>query len=109
MSTIRESTDVHEPVATARAHWHGFVNEMMSASQPDQQWLPLRWRRVEKDSDRDVVQFESIGPCLSRMTVEFDEPGEEMGSFAATRMQGALRRDLKRFCAGGECELSRAA
>ena len=109
MAIIRESTDVYEPVATARARWHGFVNELMSASQPGEQWTPFPWRRVEKDSDRDVVQFESIGPCLSRMTVEVDEPGEEIRSFAATRMQSALRIDLERFCAGGECELSRAA
>jgi hypothetical protein len=109
MAIIRESTEVQQPVATARAHWHGFVNEMMSASQPAEQWTAFRWRRVEKDSDRDVVRFESIGPCLSRMTVEVDEPGESSGSFAITRMQGALRIDLERFCAGGECELSRAA
>ena len=109
MSIIRESTDVYEPVATARAHWHGFLNEMMSASQPGEQWTPFRWRRVEKDSDRDVVQFESIGPCLSRMTIEVDEPAEERGSFATTRMHNALRIDLERFCAAGECELSRAA
>ena len=80
MAIIRESTDVYEPVATARARWHGFLNELMSASQPGEQWTPFPWRRVEKDSDRDVVQFESIGPCLSRMTVEVDEPGEEIRS-----------------------------
>ena len=43
------------------------------------------------------------------MSIEVEETGEETGSFALTRMQSALRIDLERFCAGGECELSRAA
>ena len=81
----------------------------MSAAQSGEQWTPFRWRRIERESERDVVRFESIGPCLSRMTVELDEPGESGDSFAITRMRGALRIDLERFCAGGECELSRAA
>ncbi len=69
MATIREITDLRLPSSTARAHWHGFVNETITSSQPGEQWTPFRWRRIERDSDRDVVQFEQTAPGMTRMTV----------------------------------------
>jgi hypothetical protein len=109
MTTIREITDLRLPSSTARAHWNGFVNEMISSSQPGDQWTPFRWRRVERDSDRDVVQFEHTAPGMTRMTVQLDEPGDRADSPAVATIRGSLRSDLERFCESGECAVRRAA
>ena len=85
MATIREITDLRLPSSTARAHWNGFVNETITSSQPGEQWTPFRWRRIERDSDRDVVQFEQTAPGMTRMTVELDEPGEAADSPTSPR------------------------
>ncbi len=109
MATIREITDLRLPSAAARARWSGFVNEMITASQPGEQWMPHRWRRPERESDRDVVQFEQIVPGVTRMTVELDESSDSADAFVVGKIRSALRNDLARFCEGGECELRRAA
>ena len=72
MAVIREIADVPLSSSTARAHWSGYVNELIATSEPGEQWMPYPWHRVERESDRDVVQFEKTGPGTSRMTVELD-------------------------------------
>jgi hypothetical protein len=109
MATMREITDLRLPGGTARARWSGFVNEMITTSQPGEQWMPYRWRRAERESDRDVVQFERGAPSTTRMTVQLEYPGEPANSFVISKIRGSLRSDLERFCEGGECELPRAA
>ena len=99
MAIIREVTDLRLPSSTARAHWSGFVGEMITASNPGEPWLPFRWRRVERESDRDVVRFEHTAPGMTRMTVELDEPGESADSPTVATIRPALRVDLDWFCA----------
>ena len=109
MATIREITELRLPSGTARSHWNGFVNEMIEAAEPDGRWMPFRWRRIERESDRDVVQFESAGSGTTRMTVELDEPGEQSDSPTVAVLRDSLHHDLDRFCESGECTLRRAA
>ena len=108
MSVIREIADVPLPSSTARAHWNGYLNELIASSEPGGQWLPYAWHRAERESDRDVVQFEQTGPGASRMTVELDAPDESDDASGAVTVRTALRSDLECFCAGDGCVLRRA-
>jgi hypothetical protein len=107
MTLIREIADVPLPSSTARAHWSGYVNELMASSEPAEQWMPYPWHRVERESERDVVQFEQTGSGASRMTVEVDARGESEDSSAIVSLRAALRSDLECFCVGDGCELRR--
>jgi len=109
MALIREIADVPLPSSTARAHWNGYVNELIASSEPGEQWMPYPWHRVERDSDRDVVQFEQAGSGATRMTVRFDALSEAGGSSDAENLRAALRSDLECFCAGDGCTPRRAA
>jgi len=109
MTVIREIADVPLPSSTARAHWSGYVNELMASSEPGEQWLPYPWHRVERESERDVVQFEQTGPGSSRMTVEVGATAGLEDSPGIASLRAALRGDLECFCAGDGCELRRAA
>ena len=109
MALIREIADVPLPSSTARAHWSGYVNELIASSEPGEQWMPYPWHRVERDSDRDVVQFEHTGSGASRMTVELDAPDGSEGSSGIVSLRAALRSDLECFCVGDGCTLRRAA
>jgi len=109
MAIIREVTELRTPSGTARAHWNGFVNELIDTAEPGGQWVPYAWRRIERESDRDVVRFEPAGSGVTRMTVELDEPGEQPDSPAVTALRDSLHADLDRFCESGECTMRRAA
>jgi hypothetical protein len=109
MALIREIADVPLSSSTARAHWSGYLNELIASSEPGEQWMPYPWHRVERDSDRDVVQFEKTGPGASRMTVELDAPGESEDPPVVASLHASLRGDLECFCAGDGCTLRRAA
>jgi hypothetical protein len=109
MALIREIADVPLSSSTARAHWSGYVNELIASSEPGEQWTPYPWHRVERESDRDVVRFEQTGSGASRMTVELDAPGEAEDSPVAASLHASLRSDLECFCAGDGCTLRRAA
>ena len=109
MTVIREIADVPLPSSTARAHWSGYVNELMASSEPGEQWMPYPWHRVERESERDVVRFDAKGSGASRMTVEVGSPGGPDDSAGIAGLRAALRSDLECFCEGDGCELRRAA
>jgi len=109
MTVIREIADVPLPSSTARAHWSGYVNELIASSEPGEQWTPYPWHRVERDSERDVVQFDQTGPGASRLTVQVDAPGGSGSSAGIASLRAALRSDLECFCVGDGCKLRRAA
>ncbi len=109
MTLIREIADVPHPSSTVRAHWSGYLNELIASSEPGEQWMPYPWHRVERESDRDVVQFDKTGRGTTRMTVELDVPGGSEGSSGIVSLRAALRSDLECFCVGDGCELRRAA
>jgi hypothetical protein len=103
VASICETTDLHVPAGTARAHRNGFINDLIDGSQPGRLWLGLPWRRPVRESDREVVQFVQTGVHRSRMIVEVDQPGEPSRSCTVTATRDLLLRDLARFCENGEC------
>ena len=109
MATIRETAELRLPSESARARWNGFVNEMIDEAEPGGRWTPYSWRRIERDSEHGIVQFERSGAGTTRMTVEIDEPGETADSPVVSAVRDSLHGDLERFCDGGMCELSKAA
>jgi hypothetical protein len=109
MAIIRESTDLQLPGSVARARWNGYINEMIMESQPGEQWMPFSWRRIEREAEHDVVQFDSTAPGATRVSVALDYPGESDDAEVVTRVRSSLRGDLACFREGAESGQRRAA
>ena len=72
VAIISESIELQMPSSTARARWSGYINEMIMTSEAGAQWAPFTWLRVEREADRDMVQFEHSAPGATRMTVALE-------------------------------------
>ena len=109
MAIISESIELQMPSSTARARWSGYINEMIMTSEAGAQWAPFTWLRVEREADRDMVQFEHSAPGATRMTVALAHSEEPGDGAAVTSNRSHLRGDLACFREGAENGHRRAA
>lgn len=109
MASISESIELQMPSSTARARWSGYINEMIMTSEPGAQWTPFAWLRVEREADRDIVQFERAAPGATRMTVALAHPEEPGDAAVITSIRSSLRGDLACFREGAQNGHRRAA